>query len=93
MVAHRLQIDQATTDAAKQAFFPVRERDLFDLGSLFTVMGELDPAYKGFIFPDICLVELELESIMGDQVPQEIQNRILTAVRQTHTNNVQRVQL
>ena len=56
-------------------------------------MGELNPAYQGLLFPDICLEEPELESIMGDQVPQEIQNRILMAVRQTHTNNVQRVQL
>ena len=93
MAAHYLQIFQATADAAKQAFLPVRKMDLFDLGSQFTVMGELDPAYKGLIFRDICLEEPELESIMGDQVPKEIQNRILTAVRQTHTNNIQRVQL
>ena len=33
--------------------------------------GELDPDYTGLIFPDLCLEEPELESIMGDQVPQE----------------------
>ena len=77
LVAHRHQIDQATADAAQQAFLPIRERDLFNLGSQPTVMGELNPAYQGPIFPDFCLEEPELESIMGEYVPQEIQVRIL----------------
>ena len=55
-------------------------------------MGELYPAYQGPIFPDFCLEQLELESIMGDQVSQEVQSRILTVVRQAHLNNLQRVQ-
>ena len=55
-------------------------------------MGELNLAYQGPIFPDFCLKQLELESIMGDQVSQEVQSRILTAVRQAHLNNLQRVQ-
>ena len=74
-------------DAAPRAFHPVRERDLFSLGPQNTVMGELDSAYQDSLFPDICLEQPELQSIMGDQVSQEVQNRILTAVRQTHANN------
>ena len=68
LAGHRHQIKQATTDATPQAFLPVRERDLFYLGSQPTVMGELNPAYQGLLFPDICLEQPELESIMGDQV-------------------------
>ena len=69
LVAHHPKIDQATAHAAKQAFLPIRERDLYQLDPQFTVLGDLDPAYKGLIFPDICLKEPELESIMGDLVP------------------------
>ena len=83
LLAHRLQIKQATADAAKQAFLPIREMDLFHLDPQFTVLGELDPAYKGLIFLDICLEEPELESIMGDQISKEIQNRILLQLKVT----------
>ena len=55
-------------------------------------MGEINPAYLGPLFPDFCLEQLELESIIGDQVRQEIQARILMTVRQAHLNNLQRVQ-
>ena len=79
-------------NTAPQAFLPIKERDLFNLGSMPTVMGELNPAYKDPIFPDFCLEQLELESIMGDQVPQENQAKILLTVRQAHLNNLQRVQ-
>ena len=41
LAAHHHQIEQATADAAPQAFLPVKERDLFNLGSQPTVMGEL----------------------------------------------------
>ena len=93
LAGHRHQIEQATADATPQAFLPVRERDLFNLGSQPTVMGELNPAYQGLLFPDICLKQPELESIMGDQVSQEVQTRTLMAVRQAHSNNLERVQL
>ena len=91
LAGHRHQIVDTMADAAPRAFHPVRERDLFSLGPQNTVMGELDPNYQGLLFPDICLEQPELQSIMGDQVPQEVQNRILTAVRQVHANNIQRV--
>ena len=58
-----------------------------------TLLGELDPDYQGLIFPDYSLEEPDLESIMGDLVPQDIQTRILTAVRQSQANNQQMVQL
>ena len=92
VVAHHHKIDQATANAAKEAFLPIRERDLYQLDPQFTVLGELDPSYKGPIFPDFCLEELDLEAIMGDLVPHEIQIRILMAVRQSHSNNLQMVQ-
>ena len=92
LAAHCHKIDQATADAAPQAFLPVRERDLFNLGSQPTIMGELNPEYDGPIFPDFLLEEPELQSIMGEHVPQEIQLRILSDFRPTHSNNLQRVQ-
>ena len=49
-------------------------------------MGELDPNYQGLLFPDICLEQPELQSIMGDQVSQEGQTKILQAVSQAHVN-------
>ena len=55
-------------------------------------MGELNPSYQGPLFPNFCLEQPELEFIMGDQVSQEVQTRILMAVRQAHSNNLQRVQ-
>ena len=93
LAGHRHQIEDAMADAAPGAFHPVRERDLFSLGPQNMVMGELDPNYQGSLFPDICLEQPELQSIMGDQVPQEVQTRILTAVRQTHANNLEKMQL
>ena len=87
MADHRLEIDLATATAAQGAFLPIRERDLFSLDPQFTVMGELDSSYQGLLFPDLSLEDLELESIMKDEVPQEVQTRILVAVKQSHANN------
>ena len=92
LAGQRHQIEQATADAISQAFLLVRERDLFNLGSQPTIMGEFNPAYQGPLFPDFCLEQPELESIIGDQDSQEVQTRILMAVRQVHSNSLQRVQ-
>ena len=80
---HRHTIDQALANAAQGAFLPVKERDLYSLDPQLTVLGELDPTYQGPIFPDFSLEEPDLESIMGDLVPQEIQTRIIVAVKQS----------
>ena len=56
-------------------------------------MGELDPNYQGLLFPDICLEQPELKSIMGDQVFLEVQIKILMAARQAHVNNIERLRL
>ena len=93
VVAHHHKIDQALANAAQGAFLPIKERDLYSLDPQLTVLGELDPTYQGPIFPDFSLEEPDLESIMEDVVPQEIQTRILAAVRQSHANNQQMVQL
>ena len=69
MVDHHLEIDLATATAAQGAFLPVRERDLFSLDPQFTVMGELDSSYQGLLFLDLSLEDLDLESIMKDEVP------------------------
>ena len=53
-------------------------------------MRELDSTYQGLIFLDFSLEEPELESIMEGIVPQ---TRILAAVRQSHANNLEMVQL
>ena len=57
------------------------------------VMRELDIDYHGLLFPDICLEQPELQSIMGDQVCQEVRSMILQAVKQTHVNNLWNLQL
>ena len=72
MADHHLKIDLATATAAQGAFLPIRERDLFSLDPQFTVMGEVDSSYQGLLFLDFSLEEMDLESIMGDAVPQEI---------------------
>ena len=92
MAQHCHNINNAMADATQEAFCPVRERDLFSLGPQNMVMRELDPDYHGLLFPDICLEQPELWSIMGDQVSQEVHSRILQAVRQTHVNNLWKLQ-
>ena len=42
---------------------------------------------------DSSLEEPDLESIMGDLVPQKIQTRILMAAKQSNANNQEMVQL
>ena len=90
---HHLDIKQATTAAAQGAFLPIRERDLFQLDPQNTVMPELDPSYQGLLFPDLSLEDPDLESIMGDKVSPEMKVMILTADKQSQTNNQQMVQL
>merc|ERR1711873_64727 len=91
MASHRHNVNNAMANADQAAFHPVRERDLFSLGSRNTVMGELNPDHQGLLFLDICLEQPELQSIMGDQAPQEVQAKILQAVRQTHVNNLEKL--
>ena len=93
MAQHRHNINNAMTDATQEAFCPVRERDLFSLGPQNMVMRELDLDYHGPLFSEICLEQPELWSIMGDQVSQEVQIKILTAVRQAHVSNLERLQV
>ena len=57
-----------------------------------TVLGDLDPTYQGLIFLDSSLKEQDLESIMGDLVPQDIKDMVLTATRESHTSNQEKVQ-
>ena len=85
VAGHCLTIDQALANSAKEAFLPIRERDLYNLDPQLTVLGELDPTYQGPIFSDFSLEEPDLESMMGDLVPQEIQIRILTESLQSST--------
>ena len=93
LAIHHHNINKAMADAAHGAFYPIRKRDLFSLGSQNTVMGELNPDHQGLLFPDNCLEQPELQSIMGDQVPQEVQVRILQAVRQAHNNNLKKLRV
>ena len=90
---HHHKIDHALTNAAQGVFLPVRERDLFSFDPQPTVLGELDPNYQGPVFPDLSsLEEPDLESIMGDSVPQDIKNSVLMASRESHTSNQEKVQ-
>ena len=93
IVNHRLEIDQATTTAAKGAFLLLAER-----GTCFnwihnTVFLELDPSHQDLLFHEISMEDLDLESIMGYEVSLELQTMILTAVKQSQANNQQMVQL
>ena len=63
------QINQALANAAKGAFLPVRDRDL----------------YQDLIFLDFSLEEPDLESIMGDLVSQDLKIGILIAARKSYT--------
>ena len=78
---HCYKIDLALTNIAQGAFLPVRERDLFLLDPQPTVLRELDPSYQGPIFLDSSFEEPDLESIMGDSVPEDIKSRVLIAAR------------
>ena len=60
LAGHRHQIENSMAEAAPQAFFPIRERDLLNLGPQNTFFGELDTAYQGSLFPDFCLEQPEL---------------------------------
>ena len=76
---HHLTIDQALANVTQNAFLPVREQDLFLLVPQPTVLGELDPSCQGLVFPDSSLEEPDLESIIGDSVPEDIKSRVLIA--------------
>ena len=93
LAGHCHQIQDAMTDAAQGAFHNVRERDLFSLGPQNTVIEKLDPDYQGLLFTDICLEQPELQSIMGDQVSQEVCSMILQAIKQMNVNNLWKLQL
>ena len=69
---HCVTINQALANAAKDAFLPIRERDLYNLDPQPTLLGELDPDYQGLVFPDYSLEELDLKSIMVDHIPLDI---------------------
>ena len=93
LAGHHHNIEIAIANAAPQAFLPVREMgSLQPRFSKHSVWGAR-PNLSGSIFPDFCLEQPELQSIIGDQVSQEVQDRILMAVRQTHTKNLEKVQL
>ena len=74
-------------------WLPVRERDLFQLGTLSMVLPELDPAHQGLLFADLSLEDPDLESIMGDRVSLEMKVMILSAVQRSQANNQYIVQL
>ena len=93
VAAHCHTIDQALANAAQGAFLPVRERDLFCLDPQPTVLVEWDPSYQGPVLPDSSsLEELDLESILGDSVPQDIKNRDLISAGESHNRNQEKVQ-
>ena len=74
------------------AFLPVKDRYLYLLGPQPTVCGDLDPTYQGHVFQDSSLEEPDLESTMGDWVPQDIKIRVLIAARESYTRNQEKVQ-
>ena len=77
---HCLSIKQDNAKTAHGAFTPVRVRDMFQLGPKTTVLPGLVPKHHDLLFPDLCLEDPDLESIMGDKVPPEMKVRILAEV-------------
>lgn len=92
MEDHCHAIDQAQSNASQGAFLPTRERDLYFLDPAPKVLGDLDPSCQGLIFPDSGLEAPDLESIMGDSVPDDIKERFLIATRVSHIRNQEKVQ-
>ena len=56
------------------------------------MFGDLDPSYQDLIFPGSGLEAPDLESIMGDSVPDNIKSRVLIAARESHARNLEKVQ-
>merc|ERR1712082_164762 len=89
---HCIEVDQALAHATTEAFHPTRERDLFGLGVPYiTLFGELDPSYKGLIFPDCDLEIPDLESTIGNSIDPLIKERIIITVKQSHDRNQMKV--
>ena len=55
---------------------------MFQLDPQTTVLPELDPTHHDLLFLDLSLEDPDLESIMGDEVSQEMKTMILMAVKQ-----------
>ena len=60
LASHHNNVNNAMADAAHRAFHPIRERDLFSLGSQNTVMRELNPDHQGPLFLNIYMEQPEL---------------------------------
>ena len=85
-------MDQALAHASREAFHTTRERYLFCLGTPhITLFGELDPSYKGLIFPDIDLEIPDLESIIGDSIDPIVKERIIIVVKQSYDRSQMKV--
>ena len=52
VAGHCLTINQALLHANHEALRPVKKRDLYNLDPQDTLLGELDLAYQGLIFPE-----------------------------------------
>ena len=87
VAGHQLTINQALLHGNREAFLPVKKRDLYNLDPQDTLLGELDPAYQGLIFLDCSPESPDLESIMGDSVDRDTKERIMNAVNKSLANN------
>ena len=92
MADHHFAIDQALSTAHQGAFLPTRENDLFNLDQAPVVYGDLGPNYTGLLFLDSGLEAPDLDSIMGDSIPEDIKSRVLIAAKESHAKNLEKVQ-
>ena len=65
---------------------------MFKLNPKPVVFGDLDPTYTGLFFSDSKLEKPDLTSIMPDTVPEDIRSRVILAMEEVHTRNLERVQ-
>ena len=88
---HGCSIKELVEDTQYGAFLEPEERDTFQIfGEPTRVgLGNLNPAYRGLVFPGSEPEKPDLSSLVED-LPQELRERILLKVEESHKANLER---
>ena len=92
MAEHQFSMDGTMGDAQSGGLPVPGGRDTPILGAhpWPLAMGDLNPS-QGRMFPETVLEKLDLSSLVED-LPEDVRERILLAVEESHLRNIQRVQ-
>ena len=92
MAEHQFSMDGTMGDAQSGGLPVPGGRDTPILGAhpWPLAMGDLNPS-QGRMFPEIVLDNLDLSSLVED-LPEDVRERILLAVEESHLRNIRRVQ-